>query len=57
MNIIDALSQRKSVRAFLDKPVSKENIVNILKAARHAPSGTNAQPWQVAVVTGKKRMH
>lgn len=55
MNIIEALTQRKSVRAFLDKPVSREKIVNILRAARHAPSGTNAQPWQVAVVTGKKK--
>jgi nitroreductase len=55
MNIIEALSQRKSVRAFQDKPVSREKIVRILEAARHAPSGTNAQPWQVAVVTGKKK--
>ncbi|GAB6190439.1 nitroreductase [Desulfocastanea catecholica] len=55
MDIIDALCLRKSTRAFLDKPVSKEKIVNILQAARHAPSGANAQPWQVAVVTGKKK--
>jgi nitroreductase len=55
MNIIEALSQRKSTRAFLDKPVSKKKIINILEAARHAPSGTNAQPWQVAVVTGQKK--
>lgn len=55
MNIIEALTQRKSVRAFLDKQIPKEKIVRILQAARHAPSGTNAQPWQVAVVTGKKK--
>ena len=55
MNIIEALTQRKSVRAFLDKEVSREKIIRIMKAARHAPSGTNAQPWQVAVVTGKKK--
>lgn len=55
MNITEALSSRKSTRAFLDKPVSREKIVDILKAARHAPSGTNAQPWQVAVVTGQKK--
>lgn len=55
MNVIEALTQRKSVRAFLDTPVHREQIVKILEAARHAPSGTNAQPWQVAVVTGKKK--
>lgn len=55
MNIIDALRERKSVRAFLNKQVSAEKIIKILQAARHAPSGTNAQPWQVAVVSGNKR--
>src|SRR3989339_794107 len=55
MNIIEALLLRKSTRAFLDKPVSRKKIINILEAARHAPSGTNAQPWQVAVVTGQKK--
>ena len=55
MNVIDALSKRKSTRAFLSRPVEREKIITILDAARHSPSGTNAQPWQVAVVTGKKR--
>lgn len=55
MNITEALIQRKSTRAFKKKPVSREKIIRIIKAARHAPSGTNAQPWQVAVVTGKMR--
>lgn len=55
MNIIDALIARKSTRAFLEKNVEKEKIVNILRTARHAPSGTNAQPWQVAVVSGEKK--
>jgi nitroreductase len=56
MNVIEALQQRKSTRAFLPIQVEKEKIVKILNAARHAPSGTNAQPWQVAVVSGKKKL-
>ncbi len=55
MNVIEALEKRKSTRAYLPKPVEKEKLVAILRAARHAPSGTNAQPWQVAVVSGKKK--
>lgn len=55
MNVIDALQKRKSTRAFLTKPVEREKIIAILDAARHAPSGTNAQPWQVAVVAGDKK--
>lgn len=56
MNVIDALQQRKSTRAFLPVPVAGEKIHAILDAARHAPSGTNAQPWQVAVVSGQKKI-
>jgi len=52
MDVKVALKQRKSTRAFLEKPVPKALIQRILDSARHAPSGTNTQPWQVAVVTG-----
>jgi nitroreductase len=55
MDLTKALLERKSVRAFLDKPVAKDIIVKILSYARHAPSGTNTQPWEVAVVTGQKK--
>jgi nitroreductase len=56
MNIIKALEQRKSTRAFLSTEVEPEKINTILDAARHAPSGTNTQPWQVAVVTGEAKI-
>ncbi len=56
MNLNDLLSGRKSTRAFLNRPVEPHVIEDILSAARHAPSGTNTQPWQVAVVTGKTRL-
>lgn len=56
MNVIKALEQRKSTRAFLGKEVEQETINTILNAARHAPSGTNTQPWQVAVVTGDAKI-
>jgi nitroreductase len=54
MQVTEALKARKSTRAFLPTEVSRESITRILSAARHAPSGTNLQPWQVAVVTGDK---
>jgi nitroreductase len=55
MLVSEALEKRKSTRAFLDKPVEKEKIQRILNAARHAPSGVNSQPWEVAVVTGETK--
>jgi len=55
MNVSDALVKRKSVRAFSDREVSTTTIRKVLDAARHAPSGTNTQPWQVAVLSGGKK--
>ncbi len=55
MLVSEALEKRKSTRAFFPKPVEKETIERILKAASHAPSGVNSQPWQVAVVTGETK--
>ncbi|MEE9309787.1 MAG: nitroreductase [Cocleimonas sp.] len=55
MKVSEALAHRKSVRAYLDKAVEPEKITAILDAARHAPSGVNTQPWQVAVVSGKAK--
>ncbi len=55
MNISRAIRERKSVRAFLNKDVSRESIKKVLDAARYSPSGANSQPWQVAVVTGETK--
>lgn len=55
MNVSEALQRRKSTRAYLDKAVSMDTVNEILQAARHAPSGVNTQPWQVAVVSGQKK--
>jgi len=55
MNVIDAITRRHSTRAFLDKPVDEQIIREILQAARHAPSGVNTQPWQVAVLSGDSK--
>ena len=55
MDVTTALTQRSSIRAFLDRPVSDEQVRTILDAARWAPSGVNIQPWQVAVVRGETK--
>ncbi|MGD8559177.1 MAG: nitroreductase [Gammaproteobacteria bacterium] len=55
MSVKAALLGRKSTRAFLDKEVSRKTIHDILDVARHAPSGANTQPWQVAIVTGARK--
>jgi nitroreductase len=56
MNVIEAIKQRQSIRAYQDRAVAPEVITRILDAARHAPSGVNSQPWQVAVVSGQSKL-
>ena len=52
---LEAISGRRSVRAFLPTPVDKDTIREILRVSSRAPSGTNIQPWLVHVVTGEAR--
>lgn len=53
MDITEAIRGRSSIRAFLNKEVESSVIEAILEIARHAPSGANTQPWNVAVLSGK----
>ncbi|MGN8084626.1 nitroreductase [Ralstonia sp. 22086] len=50
-----AITSRRSVRAFLPTPVAREDIEAILDVARRAPSGSNTQPWKVYVLTGETK--
>jgi nitroreductase len=54
MDIVEAINQRKSVRAFKSNPVPKEILKEIMGLALRAPSYDNTQPWEFAIVTGKK---
>jgi nitroreductase len=55
METIEALKQRKSVRAYLPKDIDMDKIKEILNSAKHSPSGVNMQPWNVYVVSGEKK--
>ncbi len=48
--ILKAIYERRSVRQFLDAPVSRDAVLEALKAACWAPSGLNNQPWRFAIV-------
>ena len=55
MELIEGIETRRSIRAFKDTPIAEETLNKILEAASHSPSYTNTQPWEVAVVCGKKK--
>ena len=39
---------RKSVRSYTSRPVEKEKVDIMLKAAMAAPSAVNKQPWALS---------
>jgi nitroreductase len=55
LNADEALSTRRSVRAFLPTPVPRETVEELLALASRSPSGSNIQPWKVRVVAGEAR--
>ncbi len=55
MDLIKAIQERKSIRAFKPGPVPKEKIEAVLNLAIHAPSAINLQPWEFIVVAGEER--
>ena len=51
----EAVTSRRSIRAFLDQPVPRETLEKILTDAGRAASGTNIQPWHVTVLQGRAK--
>ena len=50
MKVSDAVEQRSSIRAFLDRSVENSLIENLLQKSSRAASGGNLQPWKVYVI-------
>ncbi len=50
---MESLRERRSIRRYLDRPVSEELIREVLDEARWSPSWANTQGWMVYVVTGQ----
>lgn len=50
MKVHQAVSKRKSIRAFLKTPVSNKLIKELLIQASRAPSGGNLQPWKLFIL-------
>jgi nitroreductase len=50
MKVTDAVIQRSSIRAFLQKPVSNNLIRDLLIKSSRAASGGNLQPWKIFVI-------
>ena len=54
MELNEAIQERRSIRAFLPDPVSRDVIRKIVDKARWAPSWGNTQPWEIVVADQDK---
>lgn len=55
MDALDAIRRRRSVRRYTDRPVSDEDIDQLLRLALLAPTGGMAQAWSILVVREPER--
>jgi nitroreductase len=53
MDYNDIVHKRRSIRGYLQKPVPRELIEEIIDLAKRAPSSMNTQPWHFHVITGE----
>jgi nitroreductase len=50
LDVFEAIKNRRSIRAYSSKEVSKEEVEKLIDAARWAPSAGNIQPWEFVIV-------
>lgn len=56
MELQESILKRRSIRKFTDEPVSKQDLIDIVKSGMNAPSGCNAQCWKFVVLTEKSKI-
>lgn len=56
MDLFSAITKRRSVRAYMDKPVEFDKITAIIEAGTWAPSAGNLQNWQFIIITDKEKI-
>ena len=54
--LLSVIKRRRSIRQYQPEPVSLDNVMKVLEAARWAPSGNNSQPWEFVVVRSKDKL-
>jgi len=55
MDLLKAIRERRSIRAFKPDPIPREKIEEILRLSIRAPSAINLQPWEFIVVMGEEK--
>lgn len=56
MELMEAIKNRVSIRAFSDKEISPEIFAEIMEAGRWAPSPLNSQPWHFIIIKNRETL-
>ncbi len=56
MQTWEAITSRRNVRSFADRPIPAEQLDQILEAGRRSPSSQNWQPWDFILVTDREQL-
>ena len=56
VDVLDAITNRRSIRKYTGEPVSEEMLRTLLNAGFCAPSAQNCRPWDFVVVRGKEKL-
>lgn len=56
MAVFDTIKSRRDVREFDSRPISEDDLDQILEAGRRSPSSQNTQPWDFVVVTDREQL-
>ena len=54
MELMEGLLTRRSVRKYQDKPIERETMMEIIKAAQYSPTAHNRQPWEFLVIDDRE---
>ena len=56
MELLEGLQTRRSIRAYTDQPVTREQLHEIIRLGTMAPSGMNNQPWRFVTIQNKETL-
>ena len=52
--VLNVIKTRRSIRAYTDQALTKEQFDTLIDAALHSPSAMNLRPWHIIAVTDKE---
>jgi nitroreductase len=57
MDIVEAISGRRSIREYKDQAIDEKTIRRLIEAATLAPNAVNQQPWTFTVIRDQTRLN